>query len=381
MKTKGSRMRKFVKVLGFLVAIFLFLSLDSFAAEKMWKGLAPVVQPDGSIKLVDKPIPSSRVNPKVIPEGAVGYWGYPDEMIAVNMPPQVDTKNWKAGDYMSTWETFIGMANPPMKDVYIPYLGYDLIDKSGRTRIRRAENWKKPYYGKEGIWYKSMWYFHLPQEVSGMSIFIVKHTDKSIADDEWLYLPALRKIRRIPAAQKIDSFAGSDFTNNDIDLSTAAWNYEIIREEVIDANKSPFKEAYGIEHHRHIINGRRCVVIKGVPKDKDWPVGYELYWQDKEKAVGRYQEAYDKGGRKIKTVLHYIDHGVPKNPKYVTFADHYAANLLTGHKTYLFLGELDEKGNTVPDFSKRDWSNYIHWVDTGYSDEFVSLRFMERGVR
>ncbi len=381
MKVKGPRIGKLMGILGLVIVTFLALTVSSFGAEKMWKGLNPVVQPDGSVKFVEKPIPISRVNTKTVPEGATGYWGFADEKFVVNIPPQYDTKGWKAMDYMTAYQKHMGMETPPLESMYLPWCGFDLIDKLGRVRTRRFEQWRKPYYGKDGIRYKNMLYFHVPTEVGGMSIHVVKHADPDKADDKWIYLPALRKVRRIAAGQKMDSMAGSDYSNNEWDVDTRQWDYEIIKEETIDADKSPFKDAYGIERHRHRVNGSQCVVIKATPKNKDWPIGYELWWMDKAKALHRYQETFDKAGKKIRTEFNYQEHGVPKNPKYICFGDWYAQNLITGHKTYLTICETDEKNNKVIDYDKRDWSNYIFWYDTGYSDEFLTLRFMERGVR
>jgi hypothetical protein len=381
MKVKGPIMNKLVGVLVLILVVSFTLSATSYAAEKMWKGLAPVPQPDGSVKFVEKPISIDRVNTKTVPEGAVGYWGFADEKFVVNIPPQVDTTGWKAIDYMKHYENLMGMVTPPAESMYLPWCGFDLIDKLGRVRTRRFEQWRRPYYGKDGIQYKNMIYFHVPAEIGGMSIFLVKHADPDTADDQWIYLPALRKVRRIGASQKMDSMAGSDYSMNEWDLDPRYWEYEIIREETIDADKSPFKDAYGIERNRHRVHGKHCVVIKAIPKNKDWPIGYELWWMDKAKGLHRYYETYDKAGKKIRTEFNYQEHGVPKNPKYICFGDWYAQNLITGHKTYLTVCETDEKGRKVIDYDKRDWSNYIFWYDTGYSDEFLTLRFMERGVR
>ena len=47
----------------------------------------------------------------------------------------------------------------------------------------------------------------------------------------------------------------------------------------------------------------------------------------------------------------------------------------------MYLPEIDKAGNKVLDYKKRDWSNYVFWYDVGYSDDYVSQKFMMTGTR
>ena len=58
------------------------------------------------------------------------------------------------------------------------------------------------------------------------------YADHAIDDDQWLYLPAMRKVRRISASDRGDYFPGTDFTYQDITLvgklERADYDYELM---------------------------------------------------------------------------------------------------------------------------------------------------------
>jgi hypothetical protein len=45
------------------------------------------------------------------------------------------------------------------------------------------------------------------------------------------------------------------------------------------------------------------------------------------------------------------------------------------------LAEIDKAGYKILDYKTRDWSNYLFWFDTGFSEEFVTQKFMMTGTR
>ncbi len=63
-------------------------------------------------------------------------------------------------------------------------------------------------------------YFLEPTNVKGTAFLTYDYQDESQADDRWLYLPAIRRVRRISAADRGDYFLGTDFTYQDIQNST-----------------------------------------------------------------------------------------------------------------------------------------------------------------
>jgi hypothetical protein len=92
-----------------------------------------------------------------------------------------------------------------------------ITDKNGNTRIRTNKIISKKYPdGTE----KRLIKFTAPAEVQGTALLV--HDYRESQDDMWIYLPALKRIRRIVSSEKGKSFMGSEFSNADISSPPAA---------------------------------------------------------------------------------------------------------------------------------------------------------------
>ncbi|MBM3419955.1 MAG: outer membrane lipoprotein-sorting protein [Bacteroidetes bacterium] len=92
-----------------------------------------------------------------------------------------------------------------------------ITDRNGATRVRINSIVSKKYGdGTE----KRFLRFQSPAEVQGTTILIHDYRDRQ--DDMWIYLPALKRVRRIVSSDKGKSFMGSEFTNADISSPPAA---------------------------------------------------------------------------------------------------------------------------------------------------------------
>lgn len=99
-----------------------------------------------------------------------------------------------------------------------------IIDKKGRERIRKTYMASKTF--NKGTLEKRYIRFLEPPDVKGTGILIFDFDEKS--DEMWIYLPALRKIRRIVSSEKSKSFMGSEFTNGDMMVSNLDdYNYKL----------------------------------------------------------------------------------------------------------------------------------------------------------
>ncbi|MDH5232694.1 MAG: outer membrane lipoprotein-sorting protein [Gammaproteobacteria bacterium] len=87
-----------------------------------------------------------------------------------------------------------------------------LIDKKGRQRIRDISSFRKDK-GKDT---QSIIFFRSPADVKNTGFLTYDYDDESKDDDQWLYLPALKKSKRIAASDKSGSFMGSDFNYSDM---------------------------------------------------------------------------------------------------------------------------------------------------------------------
>ncbi len=87
-----------------------------------------------------------------------------------------------------------------------------LIDKRGNKRIRRIQTFTKDF-GEDT--YRIM-FFLAPADVKNTGFLTYDYDDPAKDDDQWLYLPALRKSKRIASSDKSGSFMGSDFSYADM---------------------------------------------------------------------------------------------------------------------------------------------------------------------
>ena len=87
-----------------------------------------------------------------------------------------------------------------------------IIDKKGRERIRELYMASKSY-SMENM-EKRLILFLDPAEVKGTGMLVLDYGKKP--DDIWIYMPAIRKTRRIVSSEKKKSFMGSEFSNADM---------------------------------------------------------------------------------------------------------------------------------------------------------------------
>lgn len=107
-----------------------------------------------------------------------------------------------------------------------------IIDNKGRERVRKTVNATKEF---EGVT-KSLVKFTAPADVQGTALLIFDHEDQ--ADDMWIYLPALRKTRRIVSSEKGKSFMGSEFSNADMTKPNLDdFEYQILASETMDGEE------------------------------------------------------------------------------------------------------------------------------------------------
>lgn len=130
-------------------------------------------------------------------------------------------------------------------------------------------------------------FFEEPAEVRGTGFLSLSHPGK--AAEQWLYLPALSRVRQITAQTRTQSFVGTDLSYEDLDImqEMPSWTEEdaaseLLREEVVDE----------IETH----------VIALSPKRDD--IGYEriMLWLGIDDLVMRRLELFDEGADPVKRI-------------------------------------------------------------------------------
>jgi outer membrane lipoprotein-sorting protein len=130
---------------------------------------------------------------------------------------------------------------------------------------------------------KSLCIFDSPADVK--DTILLTHTYKTQQDDQWLYLPALKRVRRIAAQNKSGSFVGSEFSYEDIATHVMEkYTYRWLRDEACD--------------------GQDCYVLERRPLDPK-NSGYlrQVVWLDKEHYRTRKVDYYDRKDALLKTLI------------------------------------------------------------------------------
>ncbi len=135
-------------------------------------------------------------------------------------------------------------------DNIITNMQMQLIDKEGHKRIRDMRTYSKDK-GKDEL---KLIFFLSPSDVKNTAFLTYDYADDEKDDDQWLYLPALNKTKRIPASDKDSSFMGSDFTYSDMtDPILSDYTYKILKESIV-------KRKSGNE---------KVWIIERIPKNED----------------------------------------------------------------------------------------------------------------
>ncbi len=101
-----------------------------------------------------------------------------------------------------------------------------LIDKNGHKRVRQLKTFSKDF-GEDT---HKILFFKSPADVKDTAFLTYDYEDNSKDDDQWLYLPALKKVKRIPTSDKSSSFMGSDFSYYDMtDRDVDDFDYKILK--------------------------------------------------------------------------------------------------------------------------------------------------------
>ena len=141
----------------------------------------------------------------------------------------------------------------------------------GNQRVRKIKQFVKTVKNGE----KKIMYFLSPADVKNTSFMTWSYDDASKSDDQWIYLPALKKVKRISSDSKGDYFMGSDFTYDDLgDRHPMDDTHTILREEVL--------------------NGKETIVIESVPKDEEYMYARTVTWVIKDSWIGLKKEFYDE---------------------------------------------------------------------------------------
>jgi len=109
-----------------------------------------------------------------------------------------------------------------------------LIDQKGNERLRTIKLFSKDK-GKDTL---RMQVFLSPADVKDTGFLTHDFYGGERDDDQWLYLPDLRKTKRIASSDKSSSFMGSDFSYADMTRRVLdEWHYKLLKEDQVEGHK------------------------------------------------------------------------------------------------------------------------------------------------
>ena len=204
-------------------------------------------------------------------------------------------------------------------------ISISLIDKNGKTRNRELVS----YTLKDGTTDKTVLVFKTPRDVAGISYLTYDYPDKadgsSVDSDSWIYIPAMKKVRRVSGSSKDDDFQGTDFTYDDLgNRNLSKDNFAILGEEKV--------------------NGIDCWILEAKAKDPKAKISRRVSWVNKKTYVIQKGEYYDKQNRLQKTLA---CESIQKVNGYWSTLKLTMTNVQTNHKTIYEVKNLkyDEKIN------------------------------------
>jgi len=215
-----------------------------------------------------------------------------------------------------------------------------LIDRRGDVREREMASFRKDY-GKDS---KSITYFLEPSNVRDTALLTWDYDGVEKDDDQWLYLPALKKVRRISASDRGDYFMGTDFTFEDIKQvpELEDYNWSLIGSDMLD--------------------GHDVWIVEGKPKTDELKknLGYSNTRYFIRKDINMYVRVdfWDHKGQELK---HLVSEEITQIDGIWTAMRAVMTNVQSNHRT-----ELEFSG---------------HRYNTGLSDSKFSERMLKRGYR
>ena len=109
-----------------------------------------------------------------------------------------------------------------------------LIDKNGDRREKYFKTFGKDY-GKDE---KRIMFIEKPANIKNTGFLTFDYDDADKDDDQWLFLPALGKTKRIASSDKSGSFMGSDLNYSDMtDRELEDYDYKLLKETTLNGDK------------------------------------------------------------------------------------------------------------------------------------------------
>lgn len=196
-----------------------------------------------------------------------------------------------------------------------------IYDANGRERVRQTSMASRLF--DNGATEKRIIRFLSPPEVKGTGMLIYDYDERN--DDMWIYMPALRKTRRIVGNEKSQRFMGSEFSNADM----SAPRLEDFSYRVTGSATA---------------GGTDCWVVEVIPLNEDImdEVGYDrqVAWIGKKDFVFRKAEYYDADDEMFKQMISSDVRQIDKAGKKYMAARMEMSNVQNGRRSVITIDRI-----------------------------------------
>jgi len=182
---------------------------------------------------------------------------------------------------------------------------------------------------------KSLTIFNQPKDIKGTAFLSYSHSVG--ADDQWLYLPSLKRVKRISSRNKSGPFMGSEFSFEDLSsFEIDKYNYHYLGDE--------------------LVSGMDSFKVEQYPKDENSGYSKRIVWVDKQEYRIVKVEFYDRKKSLLKTLSY--------NDFKLYFDKHWRADTST------MINHQNGKSTELK------WNNYV--FKTGLNDSDFSKNSLKR---
>lgn len=172
----------------------------------------------------------------------------------------------------------------------------------------------------EGDGDRSLFVFDEPRNVKGTAFLVYAH--KFEPDEQWLYLPALKRVKRISSSKQSGSFMGSEFAYEDLGaVEVEKYTYQYLRDEPC--------------------GDLQCAVLERVPVSTDSGYSRHLVWYDREELRVQQVHYFDRRNAHIKTMT--LENYEKYLENYWQASQIMMVNHLTGKSTDMLWSNLEFK--------------------------------------
>ncbi len=160
-----------------------------------------------------------------------------------------------------------------------------LFNRQGQSSVR-SMNSRSLEGAEDGD--KTIIVFNKPRDVKGTALLTFTH--KVGSDDQWLYLPALKRVKRIASRNKSGPFVGSEFAYEDLtSQEVEKYSYKYLKDEPCGDNAK----------------GQTCFVIERDPVDEFSGYTKQIVWMDQSEYRPQKIDFYDRKESLLKTLVFY----------------------------------------------------------------------------